>query len=286
MSAAAEELGAKPLVSASRSDDDYAPNVASLVDQNCDIVFGVGFAMADTIKAAAQKNPDVDFAIVDDDSITLPNVKSLTFDAAQGAFLAGYAAASYSKTGVVGTFGGMQIPPVTGFMDGFAHGVAYYAEQTGKPVRLVGWDADAQTGTFTGGFESNDTAKNAAQGLIDQDADVIFPVGGPIFIAAAQAAKDAGGVALVGTDLDIAQADSEYASLFLTSVVKAVDVASAEVVRQSEAGKFSDEPFVGTLANKSIQLAPFHEFASKVAPGLEGELAKISAGIVDGSITP
>ncbi len=58
-----------------------------------------------------------------DGKVDVTNGKPILFDTAQAAFLAGYAAASSSKSGVVGTFGGIQIPPVTIFMDGFAEGV-------------------------------------------------------------------------------------------------------------------------------------------------------------------
>ena len=68
------------------------------------------------------------------------NVKPIVYDTAQAAFLAGYAAAATTKTGKVATYGGMNIPTVTIFMDGFADGVDYYNEQKGRQGRLLGWD--------------------------------------------------------------------------------------------------------------------------------------------------
>src|SRR5690606_35633043 len=131
--------------------------------------------------------------IIDDSSIDLPNVKPIVFDTAQAAFLAGYAAASYTKTGVVGTLGGIPIPPVTLFMDGFYEGVMHYNEVKGTSVRVLGWDINKQDeGAFTGGFEAHETAKSTAQNLIDQNADVILPVGGPIFLSAGEAIRDSG----------------------------------------------------------------------------------------------
>ena len=125
----------------------------------------------------------------EDGKVDVANGKPILFDTAQAAFLAGYTAASYSKTGVVGTFGGIQIPPVTIFMDGFADGVAYYNKVKSKNVKVVGWDVANQNGTFTGGFAAGVEAKTAAQGLLDQKADVILPVGGPIYQSAAEAIK-------------------------------------------------------------------------------------------------
>ena len=49
-------------------------------------------------------------------------------------------------------------------------------------------------------------------------------------------------------------------------------------------GDFDATPFVGTLENEGVGLAPFHDFESKVSPDLQGELDTITAGIIDGSI--
>ncbi|MGA9870890.1 MAG: BMP family ABC transporter substrate-binding protein [Rhodococcus sp. (in: high G+C Gram-positive bacteria)] len=283
---ASDTLGVEPIAVESASPTDYNPNISNLIDQGCSLIMTVGFDLADATKAAAEANTDINFAIIDDASIDLPNVKPLTYDAAQGGFLAGYAAASFSKTGVVGTFGGSQLPTVTIFMDGFADGVNYFNEQKNKDVQLLGWDVAAQNGSFTGGFEANAVAKNTAQGLIDQNADVIFPVGGPIYQSAAQAIRDSSRpVALIGADADVFESDPTVSDLVLTSVTKGLDASVDEVVASSGEGSFDNSPYVGTLDNDGVGIAPFHDFESQVDPALQGELDDIRAGIVDGSIT-
>jgi len=167
---AAKSLGVKEIHVESKTSDDFAPNIDTLLGQGCNLIVTVGFLLDAATLAAAKANPDVKFAIVDDgldnEGATDPktgkptgdgksdvtNGKPILFDTAQAAFLGGYAAASYSKTGVVGTFGGVQIPPVTIFMDGFAEGVAYFNKEKSKSVKVVGWDVASQTGVFTGGF--------------------------------------------------------------------------------------------------------------------------------------
>lgn len=285
LTAASEELGVEPIAVESAAETDYGPNIQSLVDQGCTLITTVGFLLADATKEAATANPDVNFAIIDDASIDLPNVKPIVFDTAQAAFLAGYTAASYSTTGVVGTFGGLPIPPVTIFMDGFADGVAYYNEQNSASVKVVGWDVASQTGSFTGGFAAGVEAKTAAQGLIDQNADVIFPVGGPIFLSAAEAIKDSGkDIPLIGVDSDAYVTAPEIKDMFLTSVLKQIGVGVADVNLAAADGMFDNTPFVGTLANGGVGLAPFHSFADKVNPDLQAQLDEITAGIIDGSI--
>jgi basic membrane protein A len=285
LQAAAKAVGSKYKSAESKTENDFAPNINSMVDQNCNLVVTVGFLLADATKAAAKANPDTDFAIIDDNSIKADNVKPIIFDTAQAAFLGGYAAASYSKTGVVGTFGGMQIPTVTIFMDGFADGVSYFNKEKGKDVKVVGWDVAKQNGSFTGGFDANETAKNTAQGIIDQNADVIMPVGGPIYQSAAQAIKDSKkDIAMIGVDADVFLTDPSVKDILLTRVMKGIKPSTEAVVKAAEGGKFSSDPYVGTLKNDGVGLAPFHDFGSKVDPGLQGELDKVKAGIIDGSI--
>jgi basic membrane protein A len=285
LTGAAKDLGIDYKKAESKNANDYGPNIQSMVDQNCSLIISVGFNLKDATEKAAKANPDINFATVDDNEINLPNVRPIIFDTAQAAFLGGYAAASFSKAGKVGTFGGMQFPTVTIFMDGFADGVKYYNDQKGKNVQVIGWNVDSQKGSFTGGFDANDTAKQTAQGILDQGVDVIMPVGGPIYQSAAQAIRDSGkDIALMGVDTDVFVSDPSVKDLLLTSVMKGLNSATAAVVKDAAGGKFTNTPYVGTLKNNGVGLAPFHNFESKVDPGLQGELDKIKAGIIDGSI--
>ncbi len=292
MKAAAEELGVQSKQAESNAETDFPSNLTSLVDAGCNIIVSVGFNLSAATIESAQANPKVDYAIVDDladanfDGKTdADNIKPIIFDTVGAAFLAGYVAADTTKTGVVGTYGGMQIPSVSIFMDGFVQGVAYYNEKKGTSVKTLGWDVDAQKGSFTGGFEANETSKSLAQGMIDQNADVIMPVGGPIYESAAAAVKDSGKqIALVGVDKDLFVSDPANKALFLTSVLKELDTGVKETVLSSSSGDFSTKPYIGTLENEGVGLAPFHEWESKVSPTLADELDTVRAGLIDGSI--
>ena len=46
LESAAEELGVEYVAVQSDSETDYAPNITSLVDQNCTLIITVGFALA------------------------------------------------------------------------------------------------------------------------------------------------------------------------------------------------------------------------------------------------
>ena len=116
------------------------------VQQKCDLILAVGGLMGGDTDKVATANPNEQFAIVDYGS-KAKNVYSMQFDTAQAGYLAGYLAAGMSKTGNVGTYGGLKIPPVTIFMDGFADGVAHYNQVKGKSVKVLGWDKAKQNGS-------------------------------------------------------------------------------------------------------------------------------------------
>src|SRR5664279_20744 len=193
LESAAKDLDVEFLTVESTSDADYAPNIESLIAEGCDLIVTVGFNLSAATVEFATANPDINFAIVDDAAdndfngeTDADNIKPILFDTAGAAFLAGYAAASYSKSGVVGMYGGMNFPTVSIFMDGAAQGVDYYNSEKGESVTVRGWDQAAQDGTFIGSFAPGTDSRAAAQNLIDQGADVLLPVGGPIFQSAVE----------------------------------------------------------------------------------------------------
>jgi basic membrane protein A and related proteins len=292
---AADELGVELIDVESNSENDYAPNLESLVGQGCTVIVTVGFALAAATKESAAANPDIEYVLIDDsadggdDGATFdgkadqPNIKPLLYNTAQAAFLAGYASADYSKTGVVGTYGGMPFPTVTIFMDGFKQGAEYYAKEKKKDIKVVGWDG--KNGVFTGGFEANEAATNAAKQLIDQDADVILPVGGPIYQGAVTAIEDSGkDVVMLGADADVFETDPTTQDVIFTSVLKNMKISTYEAIMSAGDDTFSFDPYIGTLENDGVGIAPFHNFESEVNPDLQGELDTIKDGIVDGSI--
>ncbi|MFT4029026.1 MAG: BMP family ABC transporter substrate-binding protein [Protaetiibacter sp.] len=293
LQAAADSLGVEAQAVESESDADYASNIQTLVDADCDLIVTVGFALSAATVEAALANPDIDFAIVDDaadndfDGTTdAPNIKPILFDTAQAAFLAGYAASSYTTTGVLGTFAGIAYPTVTIFMDGFYQGMSYYNEQKGTAVALVGYDPANEDATLaTGAFTADDNAKSVAKTLIDQNADVILPVGGPIFQSAGAAIEESGkDIALLGCDADVYETFPTYDSLYFTSILKDMKNAVSDVVTGAASGTFDVTAYIGTLENEGVGIAPFHDFEDKVSADLQGELDDISAQIVSGDI--
>jgi basic membrane protein A len=288
----AEELGVETRSTESSSEDQYAGNISAVVDQGCDLIVTVGFALANATRDSAEQNPDIDYALVDstltDDAgspIEVDNVKPVLFDTAQAAYLGGYLAAAASKSGVVGTFGGMPFPPVTVFMDGFVDGVEKYNEVHGASVEVLGWDKSEQDGLFVGNFDDQVAAKAVSQSLLDQGADVVMPVAGSLYLATVEAMRDRDlDGAIIGVNNDVYLSMPEDGEYYLTSILKNLTTAAREVTVATGNGEFDNAPYVGTLENDGVGIAPLHGWESKIDPAVIEEVEQLKADIISGEI--
>jgi basic membrane protein A and related proteins len=281
------DLGVQGKYLESSTQNDYAPNINAFVQQKCNLIITVGFLLGDATKAAATANPDQQFAIVDFAyDPTIPNVLGLVFATDQSSFLAGMLAAGMTKTGKVGTFGGLKIPTVTIYMQGFAAGIDYYNKQNGTSVQLLGWNPAKQTGLFTGDFENQDNGRRVTETLLQQGADIILPVAGPVGLGAAAAVKAAGGDNhMIWVDTDGCVSAQQYCSLFLTSILKNMDVAVEQAIKDALGGTFKGGIYTGTLENGGMGLAPYHDFDSQIPQDLKDQIDSAKQGIIDGSIS-
>jgi len=290
LTAARDNLGIQINTAESSSDTDFVPNVEAMVSDGCTLIIGVGFNLEQAIHKSAEQNTDLHYALVDSsftdgqETVTLDNGRPLLFNTAEAAFLAGYAAAGMTKTGKVATFGGMKIPSVTVFMDGFVDGVDAYNKAKGTSVQVLGWDKATQNGSFTQDFDNQTLGKEQAQQFISQGADIIMPVAGPVGLGAAAAAKADGNTWIIGVDSDWYEANPDYSSIVLTSVMKEIGASVEQTIKDSVEGKFSSDPYVGTLANGGVSLAPFHDFDAKVPDELKADLAKLTEDIKSGKL--
>lgn len=303
LDAAAEALGVEPVEVESQADTDYATNVSNLVSQGCSITIGVGFLLEDAIQAAAEENTDTNFALIDSaftdpdgNLVELDNARPILFNTAEASYLAGYLAAGMTETDTVATFGGLQIPSVSVFMDGFADGVDKFNEDNGTDVELLGWDKEAQEGAFSGDFDNQSQGQALTEQFISQGADIIMPVAGPVGLGAAAAASESDGVRIVWVDSDGYLTASEYSDIMLTSVMKEIGAAVEQTITETVEGGFTNEPYVGTLENDGVGLAEYHDYAGevegKMVTGPDGEEVSLAEAvtmleemIVSGDIT-
>jgi basic membrane protein A and related proteins len=289
MERAADELGVEVTFLESRSAEDYARNIDQHIADGCDMIVTVGFLLGDATAAAAEANPDTRFAIVDFAyDPALPNVEGLVYDTAPAAMLAGYASASWSRTGIVGTFGGINIgPPVTDFMDGFTAGVNYWNEQKGGEVRVLGGrdPNNPDSGTFTGNFESTDDAKAITLAMLQEGADVVLPVGGPIGGGTFAAIEEQGVEAVgLGVDVDWTESAPEFTDWLLTSVLKRIDNSVFQAIERALADEPVGAVFVSNLENEGVGIAPFHSFEGDISEETVAELEALQEALIAGDV--
>lgn len=281
------QLGIEARFLESQAETDYQANINSLLGGQCDLIITVGFLLGDATKAAAEANPNQKFSIVDYAyDPTIPNILGQIYATDQAAFMAGYLAAGMSQTGTVGTFGGINIPPVTIFMDGFAEGVAYYNAQKGTSVTVLGWDPEKKEGLFTNNFDSLDDGRAFAQNLYDEGADIVLPVAGPVGMGSAALADELGPdkLKIIGVDADHYLTDPDKKHVYLTSIVKLMDSTVSQAIEAAMDGSFKGGVELGTLETEGVGLAPFHDFEDAVPAELKAELDTIRQGIIGGSI--
>ncbi len=283
----------------SRQETDYAKNLEEFIGQGYKGIVTVGFLLGTATATSAKANPGVNYAIVDyaypdcfgtavegkdcGSASEMPNVLGLTFRVEQAAFQAGYLAASVSKSKKVGTYGGVNIPPVVDFMVGFQAGVNYWNAKHKDTVELLGWDTKKNDGVFTATFVDPEKGKQAALSLIDEGADVVLPVAGLTGNGTFTAAKEKN-VLAIGVDVDQCISVPDACPVLLTSVRKNIDNAVFEAIKQMASGTFKGGVYSGTLANDGVSIAPFHEQESKVTAEVKADLETIKADIIAGKL--
>ncbi|MFE2286856.1 BMP family protein [Streptomyces sp. NPDC059443] len=224
--------GAEAEPTAGEGEADKVQRLTELARKGNNPVIGVGFSYAPAIKKVAEKFPKTTFGIIDDTSVTAPNIANLVFNEEQGSYLAGVAAAKASKSGTVGFIGGVEVPLIKKFEAGFTQGV-----KDTNPNAKVLTQYLTQPPNFDG-FAKPDLGKAAAEGQLDKGADVIYAAAGLAGSGAieAAAAKDKWAI---GVDSDqYNQAGlAKYKDHILTSVTKQVSLSVFNLIKSVEDGK-------------------------------------------------
>jgi basic membrane protein A len=268
-------LGATGTYLVGNSNSGYAANINTFISQGYNLIVTVGFLQTDATKAAALAHPTQKFTIVDVAySPALPNVISQVYAIEQSSFLCGYLAAGMTKSGKVGAYGGMNIPQVTQFIHGFTQGITYYNTQKSASVAFL-------DGGFTNDFNNQTLGYTYANNLINQGADVIFPVAGITGQGGAQAALDRGKW-VIGVDTDWVLTLPAYNTVTLTSSIKNIRASTYAVINLAYQNSFVGGTYTGTLANQGVSLGTISD---KVPAELVTEINQVKTAIILGSIT-
>ncbi|MEP7074292.1 MAG: BMP family ABC transporter substrate-binding protein [Acidobacteriota bacterium] len=262
------------------------PAMRAFAEKNFDLVVGIGFAQGPIMQKVATDFPDIKFAIVDgvifeaDGKTPKKNVASLVFREHEGSYLVGMIAAAKSKSGVLGFVGGMDIPLIHKFETGYEEGARSY----NPDIRIV----QNYVGVTDGAWNNPGKGKELALSQIDQGADVIFTAAGNsglgAFDAVEQFGRDANGQAnkfVIGVD---SNQNGVKPGFVLTSMVKRVDNAVYDVVKDVLDGKFEGGFHVFGLDKDGVAYSMDNNNAGLIPDDVIAKVEESRREIVDGKI--
>lgn len=207
----------------SKQESDYIQNIETLVDEDMDLIIGVGYQLKDSIKDAAGSYPDQKFALMDETYDKIPeNVVPVTFKEQEAAYLAGVIAANMTKTKNVGFIGGLPAPGVVKYQYGFKYGV----ESANKDVKV--------SEQYANSFSDQAKGKSIAKQMYAGNVDLILSAAGDAGTGAIEAAKENNKLA-IGADRD--QSDLAPENV-ITSAIKKLNVASYDLAKELVEGKY------------------------------------------------
>lgn len=263
------------------SEDAGTTRLRQLAEQGFDPVIAVGFNYATGVDTVAKEFPQTQFAIVDDDTVDLPNVTPLVFAEEQGSFLVGAAAALTTGTCAIGFVGGVDSPLIQKFEAGYEQGATAVA-----PDIRINADYISPAGDFSG-FNDATRGTEIAAGQYDSGADISFAAAGQSnqgVFAAAQAA----GTRAIGVDSDQYNSPqlTDVRDVIMTSMIKRVDVAVYDYVNAVAGNTVDTLPERFDLRNDGVGYSTSGGFVDDIRPQLEAYKAAIMAGEIQVSSTP
>ena len=275
------ELSASP----NESEDAAATRLRQLVSDGFNPIVAVGFKYATAVQTVAQENPQVRFAIVDDNTVNLPNVTPLVFAEEQGSFLVGAAAALKTATCKVGFVGGVETPLIQKFEAGYEAGAKAVAPNIQIDSKYL-----TPAGDFTG-FNDPAKATEVARGEMDGGADIIYHASGAsgkgVFEAVSAANTPEAQKWAIGVDSDQAKtATPPTNERILTSMLKRVDVAVYDYINAAAAGDTSTLPKIFDLKVDGVGYATTGDHVADIAAQLDAYKAAIISGQISVPTSP
>ena len=288
----------------SKQKEDYEANLDALVAYGDDLTFGVGFQMETAMENKAKQYPDKNFALIDSvayedpkasNPVLLKNVESILFKEHEGSFLVGVIAGKMTKTNKIGFIGGKDSALINRFEAGFASGVKAVNPEAAKGLISSDGKALGTMVKYADTFADSNKGYELAKSLYGSGCDIIFHAAGGVGIGmfkATKELKDSGKqVWAIGVDMDQAVSVPEYADVILTSMVKRVDVATYQAVKDVKDGKFQGGKLVELgLKEDGVGIAPSSDknvpkdildLVNKYSDAIKGGTIKVPATRAD-----
>lgn len=248
----------------SNSDEDYIPNLRKAVESGAELVWAIGYMMADHLDAVAVDNPDKFFAIIDwETDEPRDNVSYVVFKEHEGSFLVGLVAGLMTESNKIGFIGGMEGDLIKKFEVGFRAGVF-----------TVNPDAEVIV-QYAQSWSDTEKGNQIANQMISAGADVIYHAAGGVGIGVAAACEE-NEVWFIGVDQDQSVLTPEFT---LTSMLKRVDNACYSISKALVEGNFpGGEIAVLGLAEGGVDYVKSEHIPDDVAAEVETRKQEIIDG--------
>jgi basic membrane protein A len=269
------DLGATVNYVETKDAKDYMANIQLFADQGYDIIVTVGFALGASTLEAAAMYPEIDFIGVDQfQEAAIDNVAGLIFEEGKSGFLAGVLAGSLTETNTIAAVLGTNlVPAVVAFKDGYEAGAAW----VNPDVTVI---STYHPGGLDVAFTDPEWGATTAAQAIENGADVVFGAGGKTGNGALIETAANEGTYCIGVDSDQWLTVPEAHPCLVSSAMKLITPAVAELIGMAADGSFPAGNYVG-----GVGLAPFHDFDDMVSQEIKDKIDEARAGLEDGSIT-
>jgi basic membrane lipoprotein Med (substrate-binding protein (PBP1-ABC) superfamily) len=265
-----DSLGAQISHIQTKTPAEFEENFRQYGAQGYDLVFGHGFEFQEAALRVAPDYPNTVYVTTSGNS-TAKNVAGMTFAFEEASYLAGLVAGAMTKSGTVGVIGGTELPPVKASFAAFEAG----AKAARPDVRLVS--------SFIGNWDDVSAGKEQALAQIGRGADVVFQNADAAGLGVFQAAKERGGVYVIGSNSD---QNGVAPDVTLGSVVIDLPRAFLLVAREVQERRF--RPRVVSLGIRSgvVQLVMNPALASRVPAATRQRVDSLTTLMVAGTFAP
>ncbi len=279
---AAKELGARVRFIEPGEGSDREAGLRLLAAEGMDLVVGVGFIFTDDLTLLAHEYPNVKFAGIDyavsTDSAGRPiappsNLAALKFREEQGSFLVGALAALVGKSNKVGFVGGMDFPLIHKFEAGYKAGVHAVCPNCQVIAQYAGVTPEA--------FRNPGRGQEIALSQYQSGVNVIFHASGSTGLGVFEAARRRGKLA-IGVDAD---QYAEAPGFILTSMVKGVDEAVFDAIKQVKDGTFKGGIYQLGLREKGVDYIYDAHNKGLIPDSVRAKVEALRQDIIAGRIT-
>jgi basic membrane protein A len=267
------------LLEANQTGSNRDDNIVNLADQGFELIFGIGFAFSEGVAEIAPDYPDQSFGIIDGFATFVnadaTNIADLTFKEHEGSYLVGIAAAMASESGTIGFLGGQE---GTGLIEKFQAGYEAGARSVNPDIEIL----VEYIGDSTQAFVNPTAGEELSAAMYDDGADVVYHAAGQSGLGLFKAAVEADSWA-IGVDSDqYLTASPEEQPLILTSMIKRVDTAILESIRQTTEGAFQPGFQAFGIAEEGVG---YSDSNPELTEEMKAAMDQASEAIVAGEIT-